>query len=181
MVVGAGLPAAGFLQALYQQVHPAYPKWYKMDKLSQLGLLAAELLLQSVDLAATGPFGRAIVLQSAHGCLDTDLRFVAQLDDIPSPATFVYTLPNIVIGEISIKFDCKGEQAMLLCEKPDAAMLEAYVHSLFAEGHTGLCLCGWLDAFDESLSATMLAVATGEGEQAFNKENIQQYFDHEQG
>ncbi len=181
MVVGARLPVSGFLQVLYQQASPVYPKWYKMDKLSQLGLLAAELLLRSVDLGATDPFGKAIVLQSAHGCLDTDLRFVAQLDDIPSPATFVYTLPNIVIGEISIKFDCKGEQAMLLCEKPDAGMLEAYVHSLFAEGHTSFCLCGWLDAFGESLSATMFAVTAGEEGETFNKENIQQYFDHEQG
>ena len=181
MALEAGLSAADFLQALYRQASPVYPKWYKMDKLSQLGLLAAELLLRSVDLGATDPFGKAIVLQSAHGCLDTDLRFVAQLDDIPSPATFVYTLPNIVIGEISIKFDCKGEQAMLLCEKPDAGMLEAYVHSLFAEGHTSFCLCGWLDAFGESLSATMFAVTAGEEGETFNKENIQQYFDHEQG
>ncbi|HOA36743.1 MAG TPA: hypothetical protein PLQ32_00315 [Flavihumibacter sp.] len=180
-VIGAGLPPAEFLHALYQYLQPAYPKWYKMDKLSQLGLLASVLLLQKLDLTHKAPSGRALVFQSAHGCLDTDVRFADQLEDIPSPAVFVYTLPNIVIGEISIKFGCKGEQAMLLCDKPDAAMLETYVRSLFAEGHTEFCICGWLDVFGEELSATLFAVDIGQGHREFNKQNIQQYFDHEQG
>ncbi|MFT4022225.1 MAG: hypothetical protein QM664_00415 [Flavihumibacter sp.] len=179
-VVGEALPVAAFLHALYQYLQPAYPKWYKMDRLSQLGVLSALLLLRA-GMPGTDPFGRAIVLQSAHGCLDTDLRFVGQLDEIPSPAVFVYTLPNIVIGEISIKFDCKGEQAMLLCEKPDAGMLEAYVASLFAEAHTEFCICGWLDIFGEEVSATLFAVKAGDGAWTFNKKNIEQYFDHEQG
>ncbi len=180
-VLGAGLTTAEFLPALYQYVQPAYHKWYKMDKLAQLGLLSAELLLRSVDLTGKDPFGRAIVLQTNHGSLDTDIRFVNQLDGIPSPAVFVYTLPNIVIGEISIKFGFKGEQAMLVCEKPDAALLEAYVSTLFAEKHTDFCVCGWLDVFGEHLSATLFAVTAGQGGITFNKGNIQQYFDHEQG
>lgn len=170
---------AAFLHVLYQHIQPAYPKWYKMDRLSQLGILAAEWLLRGVDLPAD-PFDRAMVLQSGHGCLDTDLRFVRQLDEIPSPAVFVYTLPNIVIGEISIKFGFKGEQAMFMRATPDAGMLHDYVSALFAEGHTRCCVCGWVDVFDQELSATLFAVAAGTGDITFNKDNIQYYSDHEQ-
>jgi hypothetical protein len=110
---------------------------------------------------------------------------VEQLADIPSPATFVYTLPNIMIGEIGIRHGFKGEQACFLAATPDAGFLEEYVRALFREGGTKCCIVGWIDAYREQYEAGWVLVsdrqlntATGK---IFNRENLYQYLHHEQG
>ncbi|ULQ51473.1 beta-ketoacyl synthase N-terminal-like domain-containing protein [Flavihumibacter fluvii] len=177
--------AAVFLTALYKALQVNYPKWYKMDRLSQLGILAAELLFRDAGLPeGSQPVETAIVLANSHSSLDTDTRFTAQLEEIPSPAVFVYTLPNIVIGEISIRYGIKGEQAFYLMEKPDMEFLHQYVQALFAEGQTKYCIVGWLDLFREEYEAVLFLVGSQQGSAAgkvFNKENLYQYLYHEQG
>ncbi|GAO42086.1 hypothetical protein [Flavihumibacter petaseus] len=168
------------LQALYRHLSPGYPKWYKMDRLSQLGVLAAELIMRNAPYGETAPFGRAIVLQNSHSSLDTDLRFAGQLKDLPSPAVFVYTLPNIVTGEISIRFGCKGEQAFFLAAKPDWTTIYQYTKTLFREGNTEFCLTGWLNLYGSSMEAILFAVGNRPGTAgtiAFTPENLLQYYE----
>lgn len=171
-----------FLPALYRATGLAYPKWYKMDKLAQLGILAAELLMGDPAKTKPGhPEATAIILANRHSSLDTDTRFVAQLDEIPSPAVFVYTLPNIVIGEISIRYGIKGEQAFFISEEPDWEFLIRYAETLFAEGQTQQCILGWLDFFRGDYSATLFTISRENPANSWklNKENLYQY--HEQG
>ena len=154
---------AVFFPALYKALQVNYPKWYKMDRLSQLGILAAEILFRDAGFSAKEhPVNTAIVLANNHSSLDTDLRFSEQLDEIPSPAVFVYTLPNIVIGEISIKYGIKGEQAFYIMEKPDLDFLLQYVRTLFAEGQTEHCIVGWIDLFKEQYSADLFLVTNSQ-------------------
>src|ERR1700722_3309166 len=99
---------ADFLLSVYQHFGFQYPKFYKMDQLSKLGWLAAELLLSDgFDKADYRPEDIAIVLSNANASLDTDYKYFATVSGIPSPALFVYTLPNIVIGEICIRHKFK--------------------------------------------------------------------------
>lgn len=177
--------AAGFLQGLYKFSGLNYPKWYKMDRLSQLGILATEILLQGTG-ASLGdkPTETAIILANRHSSLDTDARFTAQLDEIPSPAVFVYTLPNIVIGEISIRHGLKGEQAFFLMTEPDLPFLVQYAQTLFAEGQTKHLVMGWLDLFRDQYEATVFLVSENclqATDKLFNAENLFQYIYHEQG
>src|SRR5215469_4755636 len=72
----AGL--ADFLLSAYQHFGFQYPKFYKMDQLSKLGWLAAELLLSDgFDVAAYRPEEVAVVLSNANSSLDTDIRYFA--------------------------------------------------------------------------------------------------------
>lgn len=168
---------AVFFPALYKALQVNYPKWYKMDRLSQLGILAAELLFRDAGITVKeNPINTAIVLANSHSSLDTDLRFSEQLNEIPSPAVFVYTLPNIVIGEISIKYGIKGEQAFYVMEKPDLDFLVQYVRTLFAEGQTTQCIVGWLDLFKDQYSAVLYLVTNSP-----DTKNLYQYLYHEQG
>src|SRR4029078_5462829 len=101
---------ADFLMSVYKRFGIDYPKFYKMDNLSKLGFLATEILLN-------GNFDRnnytanevGIVFANANASLDADLNYWQSVKNIPSPALFVYTLPNIVIGEICIRNGFKGE------------------------------------------------------------------------
>lgn len=182
LVLDTNGAAEVFLPELYRRIGLHYPKWYKMDKLAQLGILAAELLLgDPVAGRPEAPESTAIVMANRYSSLDTDTRFVAQLQDIPSPAIFVYTLPNIAIGEISIRQGIKGEQAFFISEQPDWDFLVKYAEVLFAEGQTQQCILGWLDFFRGDYRATVFTISCNAQANGWhlNKENLYQY--HEQG
>ena len=52
--------------------------------------------------------------------LDSDLKHQSGIENnAVSPAVFVYTLPNIVIGEISIKYKWKSEGVFFIDEEID--------------------------------------------------------------
>src|ERR1700683_1730494 len=134
---------ADFLLSGYQHFCFQTPRFYKMDQLSKLGWLAAELLLSDgFDAADYRPEDIAVVLSNASSSLDTDYRYFATVTDIPSPALFVYTLPNIMIGEICIRHKFKGENAFFIAESFDASFIETYVRDLMETGNARTCICG---------------------------------------
>jgi hypothetical protein len=117
----------GFLMQAYASLQIAYPKFYKMDTLSKLGFLAAEVLLQNRELTKEyAPENIALVLSNAHASLDTDLRYAESAKTQPSPALFVYTLSNIVAGEICIRHKIKGENAFFISAEFDPQLLTDY-------------------------------------------------------
>ena len=98
-----------------------------------------------------------IVLSNASSSLDADIRYFDSVKDIASPALFVYTLPNIAIGEISIKHTFKGENAFFIFEKFDTDFIQQYVSILFGNGILQACICGWVEvAGDEYLAVLYL-------------------------
>ena len=112
-----------FLIAAYRHFDLQYPKFFKMDNLSKLGWLANEILLQgSFDKEKYNAEDVGIVLSNANSSLDTDIKYYETTKTIASPAQFVYTLPNIVIGEISIRHHFKGENAFFILSKPITSM-----------------------------------------------------------
>jgi hypothetical protein len=160
-------PAAGgqdFLLSVYQHTGVQYPKFYKMDNLSKLGWLACELLLQQGFRSADyRPEEVAVVLSNANASLDTDYKYFTTVKDIPSPAVFVYTLPNIVIGEICIRHHFKGENAFFIFESFNAAFLAQYVHGLMENGSARACICGWVDVLGEEYKAALFLVEKAGG------------------
>src|SRR6185437_1515409 len=124
----AGIPA--FFLSIYQHFNIVYPKFYKMDNLSKLGWLTTEILLKD-EIEIYLPEETGVVLSNADSSLDTDLKYFETVKDIPSPALFVYTLPNILIGEICIRNNFKGENAFFIADQFDSGTMEQYVSNLF--------------------------------------------------
>src|SRR5580693_3164915 len=150
---------ADFLLACYQHFGFQYPKFYKMDQLSKLGWLAAELLLSDgLDLTDYRPEDIAVVLSNANSSLDTDYKYFATVTEIPSPALFVYTLPNIVIGEICIRHKFKGENAFFIFDSFDAGFTETYVRDLMMTGNARACICGWVEVLGDSYAAALFLI-----------------------
>lgn len=145
---------------LYKTLGLSYPKFFKMDRISKLGFLATEILMQVADQ----PVNKdkvALLLTTADGCREIDEKFAASMQDIPSPALFVYTLPNIVAGEICIRNGFKGEQMVWVAEAPDEKMTDAYLQALFAKGSTEACLAGFINAYGDELRAELSWVKPG--------------------
>lgn len=135
-----------FLTRIYAWLGPGYPKFYKMDVPSQLGFLAGEILLRDLPVTAYDPANVGIVLSSASGCLDTDLRYAASVRTMASPALFVYTLPNIVGGELCIRHTIKGENAFFITPAFDAQLLADYVLQTLQIPGMETCIGGWVEA-----------------------------------
>jgi hypothetical protein len=146
----AGTPLEDFLEQAYTWLQPGYPKFYKMDRLSKLGFLAAEVLLKDRKLSVeAGPEAVALVLSNAHASLDTDIRYFESTKTMASPALFVYTLANIVAGEICIRHGFKGENAFFVARAFDPALLSTYTNMVLAQPATRFCLTGWVDVMDD--------------------------------
>ena len=147
------------LISAYRHFGYQYLKFFKMDNLGKLGWLAAEILLsEGFDKNRYRPEEVGLVLSNAHASLDTDTRYYETVKDIPSPALFVYTLPNIVIGEISIRHGFKGENAFFVSESFDAGFIEHYVTRLVNNDILQACICGWVDVLGDRYKAALFLV-----------------------
>lgn len=138
-----------FLIEAYESLKISYPKFYKMDTLSKAGFMASELILKGRILKDEYSPGKiAVVLSNASASLDTDLKYEATVKTIPSPALFVYTLPNIVTGEICIRQGWKGENAFFVSDQFDPGFLSVYVEQVLSQGAEA-CLTGWIEVLGE--------------------------------
>lgn len=155
---------ASLLSAIYKQYIGNYPKFYKMDKLCKLGFVASELLLQaekdilgnestvsSVELSRQD---RAVVLFNHSSSVDADKKYMATISDkdnyFPSPSVFVYTLPNIVTGEIAIRNGYQGETSFYILPKRNDKQMEEVLQTTFCDSQTQSILTGWIDYEDTS-------------------------------
>jgi hypothetical protein len=155
---------ADFLAAAYRHFDLQYPKFYKMDTLSKLGWLAAELLLQDFPKDRYTLESAGLVLSNANASLDTDVRYWETVKDMPSPAVFVYTLPNIVAGEICIRHQWKGENAFFISPFFDTSLTHWYVTDLLDRGRLDTCLCGWVDVRPEGGEAMLFLIEKEAGQ-----------------
>jgi hypothetical protein len=168
-----------FLLPAYNYFDLNYPKFYKMDNLSKLGWLASEILLKDNFIAEKYlPDEIGLVLANANSSLDTDLKYFETVKDIPSPSVFVYTLPNIMMGEISIRNNFKGENAFFVFEEFDADFMEQYVNDLINNNILQACIFGWVDLLEEDYEAVLFLVEKEKGEQSclFTQDNINKIF-----
>lgn len=147
------------LPAVYHLFQLTYPKFYKMDNLSKLGWLAAEILLKdSFEKENYALEDTAVILANANSSLDDDLKYLDSIKDGASPSLFVYTLPNIVIGEICIRNHFKGEQGFYIQPQFDAEFIAQQVNYLLDKNIQQACICGWVDVLKEEYKAVLFLV-----------------------
>ncbi|MBN2668287.1 MAG: hypothetical protein JXR60_03575 [Bacteroidales bacterium] len=142
--------AKSIFKDIYKHLELKYPKFHKMDMLCKLGFITAEALLKNSTLNQNYEAHElAIVLANKHSTIHIDTEYYQSIKDkenyFPSPALFVYTLPNIVIGEVAIKQGFKGEIGFLVQEQFDAKAIYEYVADVFTDPQTKACITGWVD------------------------------------
>jgi hypothetical protein len=137
---------------MYRRLGYNYPKFFKMDTLCKWAWLAAEALLREDEgtyiYEGLDKQSIAMIMATRDGCLDVDHRYQESMLGISSPALFVYTLPNIMLGEICIRHGFTGEQLCEVQEDFDAEALLLWVRDLMADRSMSHCLFGWADAIN---------------------------------
>lgn len=135
-----------FLRSVYKHIGLTYPKFFKMDELSQLGFLGAEMTLMRSELENYTDDEVAVIYSNRSSSLQTDMQYYETLKEgIASPALFVYTLPNIEVGEICIRHKLYGENNFLITERFDAQQLLQQCEALFADNAAKAVLIGWTE------------------------------------
>ncbi|MDB5147103.1 MAG: hypothetical protein JWQ57_1123 [Mucilaginibacter sp.] len=150
-----------------------------MDNLAKLGWLATEILLKDFDATRYQPTDIGVVLSNASSSLDADKRYYDSVQEMASPALFVYTLPNIVIGEICIRHHFKGENAFFIFEQFNADFINRYVSVLLEAGQLQACICGWVELLGDDYKAVLFLVEKEEkeGSVPFTIDTIEKVFD----
>ena len=146
---------SALLSELYRTHIGDYPKFFKMDTLSKLGFVASELLLQAEGKPRFVPCeDRAVVFFNRSASLQADTAYQETIQDpdnfYPSPAAFVYTLPNIVTGEIAIRNKYYGETSFIVMEHCDESIMARELQNAFLDQMTKSILGGWLDCTDQN-------------------------------
>ena len=146
---------SAMLTELYRAYVGDYPKFFKMDTLSKLGFVASELLLQAEGAERFVPReDRAVVFFNRSASLQADTAYQATIQDpenfFPSPAAFVYTLPNIVTGEIAIRNKYFGETSFIVLLENDPQIMARELQNAFLDPMTTSVLGGWLDCTNEN-------------------------------
>ena len=142
------------LTELYRTHVGDYPKFYKMDGLSKLGFLAAELLTAcETESQPADQEQRAVILFNHSSSIDTDQQYLASIqpeDYYPSPSLFVYTLPNIVIGEIAIRHHLHGETSFYNLVSRNEQLMNEIQQAALSDTATKSLITGWIDYEDEA-------------------------------
>ena len=143
-------------------------KFYKMDPYSRLAYLSccmaaqgpdgpreqdpAQTASSSVNREATvdiAPEETALVLFTREGSLLADRRhlgtFCREGEYYPSPAIFINTLPNVVLGEIALKNRIKGETTLVMLSERDETTIRTVLEATLSFSSPRRLICGWVD------------------------------------
>ena len=147
------------LTEVYKAKIGDYPKFYKMDMLSRLAFIASELLIESEGQRSKdeGQFStpntqRAVVLFNHSSSIIADCQYMKSIekdDFFPSPAAFVYTLPNITTGEIALRNGYHGETLFYLLAERNEKLMQRVIKSTFIDRDIKSVIGGWIDCPSE--------------------------------
>lgn len=156
------------LTTIYKKMIGDYPKYYKMDGLCRLGLIASELLLRAEKAEET--YGkelqrsRGVVLFNRSSSISSDKKYLASIADkdnyFPSPSVFVYTLPNIVTGEIAIRNGYHGETSFYILPEKNEEQMQTLIQTAFLDSQITSLLTGWIDYEDREHYEADLYIAS---------------------
>ena len=134
------------LTELYRIREIKYPKYFKMNLLCKLGFIACDFLIEKHhELLAAQPDEVATIFFNKHASLASDHFHQHNLEagELPSPAVFVYTLPNILNGELAIRYGWTGFNSFFVMNEKIEA--EGIVQQVYLSQPLKYCVAGWVD------------------------------------
>ncbi len=171
------VPFNEFIKAAYDLNGSAYLKFFKMDDLCKLAFVASEFLLKNRKLSEQyGAENVSLLFANASSSLDTDIHYYNTVKDFASPSLFVYTLPNIMLGEISIRNKFKGENAFFVFEQFQADFLCNYATQLIEGNHAKAVVVGWVELLKENYEAFLCLIEEVEEGTELTNENLSKYY-----
>ena len=169
---------------LYKQLGIDYPKFYKMNRLCKLVFLTTEYLFKNNNAFNKYPPDEvAMVFSNANSSLDTDTKHVKSITDkenyFPKPAVFVYTLPNILLGEISIRHKLNGENNFFITENFEAELTAGCATYILNTTKHKACILGRADYLGDAFDSSVFFIEAATNplkEDVLTAENLERKF-----
>ncbi|ODS82598.1 MAG: hypothetical protein ABS46_08470 [Cytophagaceae bacterium SCN 52-12] len=168
------------LLALYRHIAQDYPKFYKMDLLSKISFLGVELLKLSCPGPASAPEDAvALLFANSESSSDTDIRFrdSYEIERLPGPSLFVYTLPNIALGEISIRNKWYGEHMFAVFPNFAPAYFTDHSTLLLDDGAEWV-IGGWVNVINGPDALVFTIDKTGDGSRDELMSRLEELYRH---
>jgi hypothetical protein len=168
-----------FLRSAYRMLETDYPKFHKMDGLCKAVFIAVELMTRQ-----TGPLptDTALIFSNRSSSFLADHKHASDIfrpdGVVASPATFVYTLPNIAMGEISIRHQLHSENVFFIFDSYNPEFLAPYVNTLLHAGRAERVISGWTEVTEERCDL-FLCVAGAKGPAPHTIEHLKRLYDKE--
>lgn len=168
-----------FLKSAYRHLNIDYPKFHKMDGLCKAIFIAVELMARE-----SGPYQRdtALIFSNRSSSHLSDSRHATGIFDtinpVASPSTFVYTLPNIAMGEISIRHQLQSENVFFIFDSYLPEFLVPFTASMLEDGKAGSVLCGWTEITAETCDLLLYHVGISTGP-LHNVEQLKRLYNEE--
>lgn len=119
----------------------------RLDTLSLAGLIATSELLDGVD--DVGQARHLFTMGTALGCAEADFEYYTQILSRglkrTNPRIFAYTLPNVVMGEVSIAFGLTGDNLCLSAGRASGLCAIGEAHEAIACGAADVAIALCLD------------------------------------
>ena len=166
-----------FFSEIYKYSKIDYRRFFKMDALSKLGFLASELLLKGVDREQP-KHDMGIIFFNRSSSLEADVCYQKTIqrpnDFYPSPAEFVHTLPNIVMGEIAIRNKIYGETVFYAMPALYKNIISEMIDDTMYYAGMKNALAGWVevDIFNNTLKCLMMLCTMEHSDPEIDVENF---------
>lgn len=169
-----GNDLAHFLKDFYKFDNIIYSKFYKMDEQCKLAFIASEVLLRNFRREDYKDEELAMIFANSDSTLSTDMSFWDSTFAIASPGLFVYTLPNIMLGEIAIRNKIKGENIFFISREYDPKLLFNQTELVFHNTNTKIAIVGWVNYENDTtyLAKLFLVSKSDEAKNIFSLENL---------
>lgn len=160
------------LNNMYKKTLISYPKFYKMNPLCKLSWLNVVELFNDdrgiVNWKNNDRLGTVFFNKSSSLVSDIAHMKAYRLgkNNSVSPSIFVYTLPNIVNGELAIYFGWNGYSNFLIADNNSLEEILYQVKLGFQAGYYDACLAGVIEISDgvgENYASLALLVPTETG------------------
>ena len=154
------------VKELYRKFKINHSKFFKMDNQSKLGFVGSYILLDEIR-SELGENDEAVALLFANSSssLSSDRKYQKTVgsEGTGSPGKFVYTLPNIVIGEICIYWKQFNETQFLVLPEFDPETLLKHAEIMFSESDCKYVLVGWTEVGNDQLDGLFVLLTKNEG------------------
>jgi hypothetical protein len=144
---------------LFKVMHGDYPRFYRLDDYSKLGIIAAELILRKAGLDTVTPKpDMGIILHTRSGTLYADSMYAQTIQDIldfnPDPELFARIHSNAVCSDIALRNNITGESAVFLSDGFNYEMFYRMGADVFAtDPDVKQLLMGYLECYGSYASA----------------------------
>lgn len=151
------------LTEIYKTRLDDYPKFYKMDVFNRLVYVASQLLVKEEN-AEVQDEKRAIILFNRDTTVVADRKHISTIWDrsefFPSPSLAIFTLPNIVAGEVAIRNHYKGETSFYILDHKDDVLMRHIVEATFNCSSVRSMITGWVNCSTEDTFEADLKILT---------------------